>query len=167
MIRTQWAEPKNKKGNFRDALFDLLGPNITEHEIVTVARYFSAESCATGCNREIVRSTVHWELSRNLWDDLERLEEHLYHVLGDVFGSVSESVLFKAIRACRLPLKPSLIQNMLSVLVLRIHQWEFRLKFSGKFSDWRKIAVERSAFKNFFHSLMLRRTSVHRYNRLI
>ncbi|KAG4065244.1 hypothetical protein HA402_012686 [Bradysia odoriphaga] len=101
----------------RDALFDLLGTDITEHEIVTIARYFSAETQpAIVCNRDLIRSTVHWELNRNLWDDMERLEEHLYHLIGDVFGFVSENTLFKAIRACRLPLKPSLIRNMFSVL---------------------------------------------------
>ncbi len=102
----------------RDALSDLLASNITEHEIVTVARYFSAEAAPSNvCNRDIIRSTVHWELSRNLWDDIERLEEHLYHLMGDIFGFISENILFKAIRACRLPLKPSLIQNMFSVYV--------------------------------------------------
>lgn len=102
-------------------MFNLLGANITEHEIVTVARYFSAENTenppATICNRDIIRSTVHWELSRNLWDDIERLEEHIYHLVSDVFGFISENTLYKSIRACRLPLKPSLIENMFSVLV--------------------------------------------------
>lgn len=83
---------------------------------MTVARYFSAETPPPAiCNRDIIRSTVHWELSRNLWDDIERLEEHLYHLIPDIFGFMSENMLYKAIRACRLPLKPSLIENMFSV----------------------------------------------------
>lgn len=98
-----------------------MGPDITEHEIVTVARYFSAESPpSTICNRDIIRSAVHWELSRNLWDDIERLEEHLYHLIPDHCGFISKNMLDKAIRACRLPLKPSLIENMFSVLVNNI-----------------------------------------------
>lgn len=108
----------DKNYNSRDALSDLLGADITEHEIVTVARYFSAEPAPTTiCNRDIIRSTVHWELSRNLWDDIERLEEHLYHLIPDVFGFISANTLYKAIRACRLPLKPSLIENMFAVFV--------------------------------------------------
>lgn len=100
----------------RTALIDVLGDDITEHEIVTVARYFSAEHKAeTHCNRDLIRSVVHLELNRALWDDLDRLQEHLYHIDPTNSGYMSEALLRSAIAACRIPLKPTLVGFMFAV----------------------------------------------------
>lgn len=100
----------------RTALIDVFGDEITEHEIVTVARYFSAEhKVETHCNRDLIRSVVHLELTRGLWDDLDRLQEHLYHIDPRNTGYMSETKLRSAIVACRIPLKASLVGFMFSM----------------------------------------------------
>lgn len=102
----------------RTAMIDLFGDEITEHEIVTVARYFSAEHKKVDtqhCNRDLVQSVVHLELNRALWNDLDRLREHIYHVDPLNKGYMNEQKLRSVIAACRIPLKPTLIGFMFSV----------------------------------------------------
>lgn len=98
-------------------LIDLLGDAITDHEIVCLVRHFASERRIVGpiCDRETVRAIVHWELNRNLWDEMDRLREHLYHLdphQGTHMGAVC---LRSAVMSCRLPLQPVLVENMFSV----------------------------------------------------
>lgn len=129
-LRSVTAEPCNQKDKrqqkvficfktMRVALRDLLGADITEHEIVTFLRHFSVESCQNRgqkCDRNVIRSLIQLELSRNLWDDVARMKEHIYHLDPDnTTGYMDERQLRSLILACRLPIKSVLIDNMLSV----------------------------------------------------
>lgn len=98
-------------------LIDLLGDNITDHEIVCVVRHFASERRAIGprCNREVVRAIVHGDLNRNLWDDMDRFREHLYHLDPQQNAYIGPVCLRSAILACRLPLHPALVDNMFSM----------------------------------------------------
>lgn len=103
----------------RNALIDLLGSGITDHEIVTFLRHFAVDS-ATGelgrCGRNAIRSLVQMELNKNLWNDIVRLKEHIYHLYpNDSDGFLPKSKLQTIIKACRLPLPNDLISKMLSV----------------------------------------------------
>lgn len=100
----------------RNALVDLLGSNITDHEIVTFLRHFAVESASDPCNRNVIRSLVHLEMNRNLWDDMARLKEHLYHLHpNELHGFLPENELYTITKACRLPLPNDLIRKMFSV----------------------------------------------------
>lgn len=103
----------------RQLLIGLLQERITDHEIITVARHFASESRAAAvapqCDRETVRSIVHSDLNRGLWDDLDRVREHLYHLQGGQAEYVRPPVLRSAVMACRLPLQPVLVDHMMAV----------------------------------------------------
>lgn len=104
----------------RYALVDLLGSGITDHEIVTFLRYFAVESATNGptgrCSRNTIRSLVQLELIKNLWDDMARLKEHLYHLHpNQMDGFLPKNELQTIVKACRLPLPNDLILKMLAV----------------------------------------------------
>lgn len=99
----------------RKLLIDLLGDNITEQEMVTLFRHFSAERKTSNCEREKVRSVVHLLLNRNIWDDMARLREHLYHLNPNGDECMEPTRLRSAIMACRLPLDRTLVSDMLLV----------------------------------------------------
>lgn len=104
--------------DFKAALVSLLGDKIVDHEIITLGRYFSVEHKKPAiCDREKVRAVVQWELTRKLWNDLDRFKEHLYHIDPTNKGFMSEERLLSAIRAVRLPLDIALIKNVYSVCV--------------------------------------------------
>lgn len=103
----------------RNALVDLLGAGITDHEIVTFLRHFAVDlpSSESGrCGRNVIRSLVQLELSKNLWNDMARLKEHIYHLHpNNLDGFLHENELQIIVKACRLPLPNDLIWKMLSV----------------------------------------------------
>lgn len=101
------------------ALRDLLANRITEHEIVTFLRYFSADRSSNASqprNRTTVQSLVQMALATNLWDDIQALREFIYE-----FDPVNHNGFMPAaklrtiIKGCRLPLKEILIDDMFSV----------------------------------------------------
>lgn len=103
----------------RKALTELLGANIIEHEIVTFIRYFSADKTKPNrkiCNREVIRSVVQFELYRDIWDDVQRVKEYIYHLDPSIVnGFVSRKRLETIIGACKLPMKKILMENMFNV----------------------------------------------------
>lgn len=103
----------------RQALTELLGGEIVEHEIVTFIRYFSVDKTKPNqkiCNREVIRSVVQFELYRAIWDDVQRVKEYIYHLDPSIVnGYVSEKRLETIIGACKLPIKKVLMENMFTV----------------------------------------------------
>ncbi|XP_052867936.1 EF-hand domain-containing family member C2 [Anopheles cruzii] len=103
--------------SLRDMLLELLQDGIVEQEIVTLCRLFSAESVEPArCDRELVRSAVHAQLTRALWSDLERTKEHIYHLEPINPDWVTPQRLCTIIKACKLPLDNALIDKMLQIL---------------------------------------------------
>ncbi|XP_055545172.1 EF-hand domain-containing family member C2 [Wyeomyia smithii] len=101
----------------REMLIELLGDRIVEQEIVTLCRQFSAESKQKiSCDKELVRSAIHGELTRELWNDLERTKEHLYHLNPTSNGWICPKHIVGTIKACRIPLDNALIDAMLQIL---------------------------------------------------
>nr|XP_029712249.1 EF-hand domain-containing family member C2-like [Aedes albopictus] len=101
----------------RDMLLELLGDQIVEQEIVTLCRQFSAETKKHfSCDKELVRSAIHGELTRQLWNDLERTKEHMYHLDPAANGWMSPRNIVVTVKACRIPLDNALIDAMLEVL---------------------------------------------------
>ncbi|XP_054738199.1 EF-hand domain-containing family member C2 [Anastrepha obliqua] len=103
--------------SLKRALINLLNDDITNHEIITVCRYFSAEKAPPqSCNRETVRAAVHLELKRYLWNAMDELKEHLHHINPLNKPFLSETKLRSTIKGCRLPFVPELVDDLLLVL---------------------------------------------------
>ncbi|XP_046604333.1 EF-hand domain-containing family member C2-like [Neodiprion virginianus] len=102
--------------HLRKALCKYLGDKITEHEMITVARHFSSHEKKERHTREYIRSLVHGELNRQLWSELDRLEEDLHHVDRARTGYLPRNELYTILRGCRLPLDVELINSMLDHL---------------------------------------------------
>lgn len=103
--------------DFKNLLKDLLSDAIVEHEIVTLCRHFAVETKETPrVNREMVRSIVQGEIIRELWDDMERTKEFIYHLSPENVEFLSEDKVLKIIRACRVPLDIEIVRQMFEVL---------------------------------------------------
>lgn len=101
----------------KQALIAALGDNITNHEIITLCRYFSAEQAPPDtCNRDTVRAAVHLELKRYLWNSMDEIKEHLHHINPTNKAFVPESKLRSTLKGCRMPFSQELIDDMLKVL---------------------------------------------------
>lgn len=97
-------------------IIDLLGSNVVEHEIVTLCRHFSAETeVKVPYDKEVIRSAVHAELFRALWDDRANIRPHIYHIEPEHNGYLPQKTLISVIRACKLPFDIALIEKLISV----------------------------------------------------
>ncbi|XP_078033235.1 EF-hand domain-containing family member C2 [Augochlora pura] len=86
---------------------------ITEHEIITIARHYSSDEKKEFCSREYVRGLMHTELSRNLWMELDRLEEDLHHWDRGCTGCLPRDTIYSVLRGARIPADVELINSML------------------------------------------------------
>ncbi|TMW47965.1 hypothetical protein DOY81_006948 [Sarcophaga bullata] len=99
------------------ALDNALGDSITNHEIITVCRFFSAEQAPPStCNKDTVRAAVHLELKRSLWNAMDELKEHLFHINPLNKPFLEEIKLRSALKGCRLPFTQELIDDIMMVL---------------------------------------------------
>lgn len=97
-------------------ILNLLGTNIVEHEVITLCRHFSAETkVALPWDKEVIRSAIHAELIRNLWDEKTRVKQHVYHVVPIHNGFVPKRILRSVTRACKIPLDTALIDRFLDM----------------------------------------------------
>ncbi|GAB1869468.1 EF-hand domain-containing family member C2 [Camponotus japonicus] len=103
-------------GKFKEALHQYLGDKITEHEIITIARYYSSHEKIEHKSREYVRQLLHTELYRFLWHDLDRLKEDLHQWDGDRTGFLPRESLYTILRGCRVPVDVELLNSMLDHL---------------------------------------------------
>lgn len=101
------------------ALKELLGATISEHEIVTFLRFFSADKetqKSPALNRMCVQSLVQMSLTNSLWDDLQALKEFIYDIdPANHEGFISPAKLRTIIKGCRIPIKEILMDDMISV----------------------------------------------------
>ncbi|EZA50209.1 EF-hand domain-containing family member C2 [Ooceraea biroi] len=115
---------KDAKDDFRvltyeklkEALRRYMGDNITEHEMITIARYYSSHEKKESRSREYVRSLLHTELNRFLWCDLDRLEEDLHHWDRNRTGFLPRESLYTILRGCRIPVDVELLNSVLDHL---------------------------------------------------
>lgn len=102
------------------ALRELLGNRITEHEIVTFLRYFSAgraeSSAAQTLNRSTVQALVQMELTNHLWNDMQALKEFIYDFdPKNHNGFMPPAKIRTIIKGCRIPIKDVLLDDMFAV----------------------------------------------------
>lgn len=101
----------------KQALSNALGDNITNHEIITLCRHFSAEQAPPNtCNKDTIRAAAHLELKRNLWNAMDELKEHLFHINPLHKPFLSEVKLRSILKGCRLPFSQELIDDIMMVL---------------------------------------------------
>ncbi|KAJ8961102.1 hypothetical protein NQ318_008778 [Aromia moschata] len=99
----------------REKLCKIMGPEFTEHEMITISRAFSATCYKDRFNRERIREIALTELKRYLWDDLERLHEYFLQRDANKSGKLSKKDCYTVIKACRLPFDNELIDRILEV----------------------------------------------------
>lgn len=97
-------------------LLELFGDNIVEQEIVTLCRFFSLQKHHDPkVHREKMRSLLHLEIYRNIWDDLTCLKQFIYHLDPERREYLPENVLRTVLRGSRVPLDVSLIDQFFTV----------------------------------------------------
>ncbi|XP_023946226.1 EF-hand domain-containing family member C2-like isoform X2 [Bicyclus anynana] len=102
---------------FKQALKEIMCEKMSEHEFVSLIRYFRGDpGKEKSPRREMIRSLVFTELTRGLWDDRERLKEGLIHADVSRAGVLSAEQLRQTLRAHRLPINRDLMDCMLTVL---------------------------------------------------
>ncbi|EFN89884.1 EF-hand domain-containing family member C2 [Harpegnathos saltator] len=119
-----YALPKDTKDDarvleyskFKEAMSQFMGDKITEHEMITIARYYSSRERIEHRTREYVRNLLHTELERFLWNDLDRLRENLHHWDRDRTGYLRRESLYTILRGCRIPVDVELLNSMLDHL---------------------------------------------------
>ncbi|KAJ2949147.1 hypothetical protein O0L34_g6087 [Tuta absoluta] len=102
---------------FKQALKEVMCEKMTEHEFLTLIRYFRGDlGKEKSPRREMIRSQVFSCITRGLWDDRERLRETLIHYDDNETGRITMHRLRQLLRANRLPLSDELMDCMLNVL---------------------------------------------------
>ncbi|CAG9786774.1 unnamed protein product [Diatraea saccharalis] len=102
---------------FKQALKEVMCEKMTEHEFLTLIRYFRGDpGKEKSPRREMIRSLVFTEITRGLWDDRDRLREGLLHADESGTGTLSVDRMRQLLRAHRLPINPDLMDCMLQVL---------------------------------------------------
>lgn len=103
--------------DFKLMLRELLKDEITEHEVVTMCRHFAIPSEKTPLEfREMIRSIVQGEIYRDLWCDVDRLKEFIYHLSPNNTEYLTEADMLKVIRGCRVPLDKAIVMQLFAVL---------------------------------------------------
>ncbi|XP_014212751.1 EF-hand domain-containing family member C2-like [Copidosoma floridanum] len=100
----------------REALVEHLGDNVTEHEVLALARRYALCERREPYPREYVRALVHTELNRHVWQELDRLEEDIRDRDREKKGHLGKDELYTILRANRVPLERELIDLMLDRL---------------------------------------------------
>lgn len=99
---------------FRNALKDLLGDSIVEHEIITLARAFKSDFHDERFSLETLRRLTHDELKRQIWDDSIRLREAFLARDPERTGSVVRPTAYAVLRGAKLPLDTNLINLLIT-----------------------------------------------------
>ncbi|XP_058803403.1 EF-hand domain-containing family member C2-like [Phymastichus coffea] len=99
--------------SLRKAMREYVGECISEHEIMTIARHYSLQESRQPYPRDHIRALVHTELTRLVWNDLDRLEEDICAWDRDKTGYLGRDQLYTLLRANRIPLQRELIRLML------------------------------------------------------
>lgn len=101
------------------ALRELLGRNITEHEIVTFLRYYRARKSMQQpelYDRSTMKSLVQMTLKNQLWDDMQAVKEFMYDAEPQNHNSfITPCKLAMIVKGCRIPIKENLLRDMFAM----------------------------------------------------
>ncbi|XP_066140061.1 EF-hand domain-containing family member C2-like [Euwallacea fornicatus] len=96
-------------------LCSVMDEDFTEHEMITIAREFSASCCNPKEDREKIRAIALTELKRYLWDDLDRLREYFVHADYLKTGKLTKKECYTVLKGARLPFDNELLKKILDV----------------------------------------------------
>lgn len=99
----------------RGKLCQIMGPEFTEHEMITIARAFNASCYKERYNRDKIRALALTELKRFLWDDLQRLKEYFMQMDRKKCGTLPKKECYTILKGARLPFDNELIEKILEV----------------------------------------------------
>lgn len=103
--------------DFKCLLTDLLVNAIVEHEIVTLTRFYAIKNKSVPMDfRENIRQMVQGEITRGLWEDIQRSRELIGHLSPDNTSFLPEQIVWKVIRGCRVPIDKAQAAQMMKVL---------------------------------------------------
>ncbi|KAF7284998.1 EF-hand domain-containing family member C2-like [Rhynchophorus ferrugineus] len=100
----------------RDKLCLIMGDDFTEHEMITIARGFSAACYNVKYDREKIRAIALTELKRFLWDDLDRLEEYFLQNDHLKSGKLTKKECYTILKGSRLPFDNELLEKILELM---------------------------------------------------
>ncbi|OAD54554.1 EF-hand domain-containing family member C2 [Eufriesea mexicana] len=98
----------------RESILKYSEGKITEHEIITIARHYSAHEKPEPHSRDYIRQLIHTELLRNLWNGLDRLEEDLHHHDRERTGFLPRDTVYTVLRGSKTSLDVELLNSMLN-----------------------------------------------------
>ncbi|GLG95507.1 Uncharacterized protein GBIM_02454 [Gryllus bimaculatus] len=102
--------------DMRKILKETFGEEITEQELITIARKYNACCRKSKIDKETLRSIVHTELKRFLFADLERLLEGFCELDRGRTGFVPRPRAYALCRAARLPVDKALLLALLDAM---------------------------------------------------
>ncbi|XP_050307096.1 EF-hand domain-containing family member C2-like [Anthonomus grandis grandis] len=100
----------------RAKLCKIMGDDFTEHEMITIARAFSASCYKERYDRQKIRAIALTELKRFLWDDLERLREYFLQTDHSKTGKLTKKECYTVLKGARLPFDNELLEKILEVM---------------------------------------------------
>lgn len=90
-----------------------MGDNITQHELITLSRHYNAQCIKERYTKESLRSIVHTEMKRFLFNQVERLHESFLQQDPDRNGYVSRDTAYAICRGAKLPVNKDLLNAVL------------------------------------------------------
>ncbi|KAL1497141.1 hypothetical protein ABEB36_008147 [Hypothenemus hampei] len=100
----------------RNMLCKIMGEDFTEHEMITIARGFSASCFNEKYDRQKIRAIALTELKRYLWDDLDRLREYFLQTDYLKAGKLTKKECYTVLKGARLPFDNELLEKILEVM---------------------------------------------------
>ncbi|PSN34041.1 EF-hand domain-containing family member C2 [Blattella germanica] len=94
-------------------LKEIMGDNITHHELITLARHYNARCIRDPYPKETLRGIVHNELKRLLFNAMERLHESFLLKDPNRSGFVSRNTAYAVCRGAKLPIDKDLLESVL------------------------------------------------------
>ncbi|KAJ9574140.1 hypothetical protein L9F63_008473, partial [Diploptera punctata] len=94
-------------------LKEVMGKNITDHELITLARHYNARCIKEMYTKDSLRGIVHVELKRFLFNAMERLHESFLLKDPERTGFVPRHTAYAICRGAKLPIDKELLEAVL------------------------------------------------------
>ncbi|KDR17132.1 EF-hand domain-containing family member C2, partial [Zootermopsis nevadensis] len=99
--------------NLSKKLKEIMGDSITHHELITLARHYNAQCKKEWYTKESLRSVVHTEMKRFLFNQMERLHESFLQQDPNRSGYISRDTAYAVCRGAKLPITRELLNAVL------------------------------------------------------
>jgi Ca2+-binding EF-hand superfamily protein len=117
-----------------------MGDNITLHELLTLFRHYNAHCIKERYTEESLRSIVHTEMKRFLFNHVERLYESFLQQDPGRSGNVSRDMAYAICRGAKLPVNKDLLNAVLDK-ICKNEAGEINYRDLLEFLDLKKITA--------------------------